>query len=178
MNLNAQDCLVLVIDIQEKFRPHIDSFADVESNVETLLTAAEILGVPTLLFEQYPQGLGHSANKLLAFKHTAIEKCSFSAYLDNELKQKVKATQKHSLIVVGLETHICVQQTVNDLLNDSFNVVILADCVCSRNSKHTQWALSQMQADGARLMSLESALFQWLTSAKNPHFKSISNLIK
>ncbi|WP_241651717.1 isochorismatase family protein [Pseudoalteromonas sp. PS5] len=178
MNLIASDCMILVIDIQEKFRPHIAEFDAIENQVTTLLNAARYLSIPALIFEQYPKGLGHSAPNLLKFDLPIIEKTAFSAYYTEDCKQTIQSYQRDTVIVVGLESHICVQQTVNDLLADNFNVVIAADAICSRNPKHTQWALAQMQADGARFLAIESILFQWLKTAKNEQFKAISALVK
>ncbi|WP_236596459.1 isochorismatase family protein [Pseudoalteromonas sp. GCY] len=178
MNLIPSDSMILVIDIQEKFRPHIEVFGDIERQVTTLLQAAEHLTVPALIFEQYPKGLGHTAPSLLEFNLPVIEKTAFSAYHVESCKQAIQEYKRDTIVVVGLESHICVQQTVNDLLADNFNVVIVADGICSRNPKHTDWALLQMQADGARFLALESILFQWLKSAKNEQFKAISALVK
>ncbi|PCK32710.1 nicotinamidase [Pseudoalteromonas piscicida] len=178
MNLIPSDSMILVIDIQEKFRPHIAEFADIESQVSTLLQGAKHLSIPTIVFEQYPKGLGHTAPTLLEFGFPVIEKTAFSAYHAEDCKEVIQSQQRDTIIVVGLESHICVQQTVNDLLADNFDVVVVADGICSRNPKHTEWALMQMQADGARFLALESILFQWLKSAKHEQFKAISALVK
>ncbi|WP_419148821.1 isochorismatase family protein [Pseudoalteromonas 'SMAR'] len=178
MNIKQSESQVLVVDIQEKFRPHIAAFHDVEERVKILLQAATTLAIPAVIFEQYPQGLGHTATSLLSFDLPVVEKTVFSAYESSECREAVQRSERDTVIVVGLESHICVQQTVNDLLADNFNVVLVADGICARNSKHSDWALSQMQADGARVLSVESILFQWLKSAKHEDFKAISALIK
>ncbi|AOT10541.1 isochorismatase family protein [Pseudoalteromonas luteoviolacea] len=169
---------ILAVDIQERFLPHITQYSEVVNNTEKLLTAAELLSLEILLFEQYPQGLGRTDERLIGFHIRRFEKTSFSALNDPLSKAAISLNPTTIKVVVGLEAHVCVYQTVQDLLRLKQPVIVVADAIASRNIQHKAWAIDQLRNDGAIIMSLEAVLFDILKDAKHPHFKAISKLIR
>ncbi|OCQ22044.1 hypothetical protein A7985_09585 [Pseudoalteromonas luteoviolacea] len=169
---------ILVVDIQQNFQPHIEEYESVIKATHKLLTAAHILNIPTIMFEQYPKGLGHTDERLSSFASKVIEKTTFSACKANELNEVENFSNTSIKVIVGLETHICVYQTAQDLLKQGNTVYILADGVCSRKLQHKNWALDQLRSDGAKVICLETFLFEALRDAKHPQFKQVSKLIQ
>ncbi|KZN61151.1 hypothetical protein N473_22680 [Pseudoalteromonas luteoviolacea CPMOR-1] len=169
---------ILVVDIQKSFQPHIVQYSDVVVTTEKLLHAAELLSYEALLFEQYPKGLGHTDDLLAGFNICRFEKTTFSALNDPSSKAAVNLHPTTTKVVVGIEAHVCVYQTVRDLLKLRQPVIVVADAIASRNPQHKTWAIEQLRHDGAVIMSLESVLFDMIKDAKHPHFKAISKLIR
>ncbi|MDK1287857.1 isochorismatase family protein [Pseudoalteromonas umbrosa] len=169
---------ILVVDIQTRFQPHIQLYSEVVNTTAKLLTAAELLSIPALIFEQYPKGLGYTDPALTQFQIECHEKTTFSALNDTLAKEAISLDPVVTKIVVGIEAHVCVYQTVRDLLRLQQPVIVVADAISSRNSQHKTWAIEQLRHDGAVIVSLESLLFDILKDAKHPQFKSVSKLIR
>jgi nicotinamidase-related amidase len=163
---------LIVVDVQQGFRPYA-SFESVARACATLLEAARILGLHTLVSEQYPKGLGHSAPELGLRDEHLIEKTVFSA-ARAEGFDLVGAEQA---IVCGIETHVCVSQTVHDLLADGIEVHVPADAVGSRHDIDYECGLERMVGAGAVLSTVETALFELLERAGTPEFKAVQKLI-
>ncbi|HLB21941.1 MAG TPA: isochorismatase family protein, partial [Solirubrobacteraceae bacterium] len=163
---------LVVVDVQEGFRPY-DSFPGVASACAKLLAAARILGVPALVSEQYPKGLGHSAPELGIEDEPRIEKTVFSAVRADgfDLHEREQA------IVCGIETHVCVSQTVHDLLDRGVEVHVPADAVGSRHQIDYERGLERLERAGAVVATVESSLFELLERAGTPEFKAIQKLI-
>jgi nicotinamidase-related amidase len=170
--LERNRAALVVVDVQEGFRPY-DSFAGVASACAKLIEAARILGVPTLVSEQYPKGLGHSAPELGLEGEPTIEKTVFSAARADGFDLD-KAEQA---IVCGIETHVCVSQTVHDLLADGIEVHVPAEAVGSRHDLDYECGLERMVRAGAVVTSVEAALFELLERAGTPEFKAVQKLI-
>jgi nicotinamidase-related amidase len=173
MALLARDrAALVVVDVQEGFRPY-DSFAGVAASCAKLIAAARLLGVPTLVSEQYPKGLGHSAPELGLQDEPRIEKSVFSAARANgfELGGRDQA------IVCGIEAHVCVSQTAHDLLGKGVEVHLPADAVGSRHAIDYERGLERLERAGAVVSTVEAALFELLERAGTPEFKSVQNLI-
>lgn len=168
---------LLVVDVQEKLVPAIhDSDAIVRSCAD-LLEAANLLRVPVFATEQYPRGLGSTVGSLGKSLPNCVEKVRFSAasVLDWSLQQ---GTQRDQVIVVGLETHVCVMQTVMDLLSQSFSVHIPVDAVGSRFAVDHDTALQRMRDHGATITTTETVIFELCETAAAPQFKQISQLVR
>jgi nicotinamidase-related amidase len=185
MSLLKRDSTALVVvDVQEGFRPYA-SFAGVASACAKLLAAARILDVPALVSEQYPKGLGHSAPELGLQDEPRIEKTVFSAVrADGFDRSKIGGTQPGGLghardqaIVCGIETHVCVSQTVHDLLDRGIEVHVPADAVGSRHQIDYERGLERLQRAGAVVSTVETALFELLGQAGTQEFKSVQKLI-
>jgi nicotinamidase-related amidase len=173
MALLARDrAALLVVDVQESFRAY-DSFAGVAASCAKLLAGARILDVPALVSEQYPKGLGHSAPELGIEDEPRIEKTVFSAARADgfELGGRDQA------IVCGIETHVCVSQTVHDLLEQGVEVHVPADAVGSRHAIDYERGLERLERAGAVVSTVESSLFELLGRAGTPEFKAVQKLI-
>ena len=180
MSLLARDrAALVVVDVQEGFRPYA-SFEGVASACAKLLAAARILNVPALVSEQYPKGLGHSAPELGLQDEPRIEKTVFSAARADGFDLHGAGADPGGVgqaIVCGIETHVCVSQTVHDLLADGIEVHVPADAVGSRHPLDYERGLERMQRAGAVVTTVESVLFELLERAGTPEFKAVQRLI-
>jgi len=172
---------LVVIDVQEGFRPVIDGFDGMARNVGILAEGFGILDRPVLVSEQYPKGLGHTAleveERLPAFTDR-IEKTRFSACGVDAFEQALERARCTSWVVCGIETHVCVNQTVLDLLERGYDVHVAEDAVSSRAPTNRRIGLEKMLAAGARATSAEMALFEMLEQAGGDEFKAISKLVR
>jgi nicotinamidase-related amidase len=177
--LIAEDSLFMIIDIQDNLMKAMDLAAKVYANTQLLLITCQKTGIPVVVTEQYPKGLGHTvaevANNL--GEHTTYEKTSFTA-LAGEVAGGLQGLKRKQIIIAGSETHICVFQTVRDLLESGFEVFVLADAVCSRTKDNYKIGLSLMREEGAVITSTETVIFDLLKKAGTPEFKGISPLLK
>jgi nicotinamidase-related amidase len=173
MGLLVRDrAALLVIDVQEGFRPY-PVFAGVAEACAKLVQAARILELPTLVSEQYPKGLGHTAPEVGLQDERPIEKTVFSA----ARAEGFDLAGAEQAIVCGIEAHVCVSQTVHDLLADGIEVHVPADAVGSRHDIDYQRGLERMERAGAVVSTVEAALFELLERAGTPEFKAVQKLI-
>jgi nicotinamidase-related amidase len=170
--LQRDRAALIVVDVQEGFRPYA-AFEGVARASAKLLEAARILGIPALVSEQYPKGLGHTAPELGVGEEPRIEKTVFSAVRADgfDLNGRGQA------IVCGIETHVCVSQTVHDLLAQGVEVHVPADAVGSRHGIDYERGLERMERAGAVVSTVEAALFELLERAGTPEFKAVQKLI-
>ena len=181
--LHRADTFLLVIDVQEKLMPLIDGHEEIARNIDRLVRGCKVLDVPSLLTEQYVKGLGATIPSIRrAFEQTSgyepIEKTTFSGYGCAELVTALRLLQKKHAIVAGIETHVCVYQTVSDLLANGYAVTVIADAAGSRAASNKDIALRRLAAEGAKLSSTEMALFEMLVASGTDEFREISRLIK
>jgi nicotinamidase-related amidase len=173
MSLLARERAALVIvDVQEGFRSYA-SFAQVAGACAKLLQAARVLGVPALVSEQYPKGLGHSAPELGLQDEPRLEKTVFSAVR----AEGFDLGGRGQAIVCGIEAHVCVSQTVHDLLDRGVEVHVPADAAGSRHEIDYEVGLERMERAGAVISTVEAALFELLERAGTPEFKAVQKLI-
>ena len=173
MSLLARErAALVVVDVQEGFRPYA-SFAAIAESCAKLVRAARVLALPTLVSEQYPKGLGHTAPEVGLQDEPRIEKTVFSAARAEgfDLGGRTQA------IVCGIETHVCVSQTVHDLLDRGVEVHVPADAVGSRHAIDYERGLERMERAGAVVSTVEAALFELLERAGTPEFKAVQKLI-
>jgi len=163
---------LLVVDVQEGFRRY-DSFPAVAHACATLLKGARLLELPALVSEQYPKGLGHTAPEVELQDEPLIEKSVFSA----ARAEGFSLGGRDQVIVCGIETHVCVSQTVHDLLADGVEVHVPADAVGSRHQIDHLRGLERMERAGAVVGTVEAALFELLERAGSPEFKAVQKLI-
>src|SRR5688500_5817591 len=174
MGLLQRDRAALVlIDVQEGFRPY-DAFASVVHGCGKLVEAARVLDVPIVVTEQYPKGLGSTAVEIGLVGEPKIEKTVFSAVraAGFDLQGRDQA------IVCGIEAHVCVSQTVHDLLAQGVEVHVARDAVGARNPGDLDVGLSKMERAGAVSSSVETALFELCERAGTPEFKAVQQVIK
>lgn len=177
--LSLQNAVLLVVDVQERLLPAIDGQQQVVANVGKMIEAARLLGLPMLVTEQYPAGLGRTCAPIRAAlgEVPAIEKVRFSACVEPVL-QRLKALKCSAVIVVGIEAHVCVQQTVLDLLREKYLPFVCADAVSSRRALDRDVALQRMRQAGAIVTTTESAIFELLVEAGTERFKQMLRIVK
>lgn len=172
------DTGLLVVDVQQKLISLIDGHARIVWNIRRLIDAAKLLGLPVLATEQYPQGLGPTTGELLPLLNRVFEKSAFSCGGCAQLCQELRSLGPRKWLVCGIEAHVCVQQSVLDLLAEGFCIYVAADAIGSRYRIDYEMALRRMETSGATLTSVESALFEWCQDSKSPKFKQISQLVR
>lgn len=175
--LKTDNTTIVGIDIQEKLVNMLKE-RTVQINCEKLLKAAAILNIDTIITEQYPKGLGSTIDTIKSIKNfKTIEKTTFSALKTEEFKADFNKSENKNIIVFGIETHICVYQTVIDLLAKKYNVYVVKDCCMSRSKQNHKTSLELMKQTGAKITTLEIVLFELLGSSKHPNFKEIQAMI-
>jgi nicotinamidase-related amidase len=170
--LNRDRTALVVVDVQEGFRPY-ESFAGVADACAKLVQAARILDVPRVVSEQYPKGLGHTAPEVGLEDELTIEKSVFSAARADGFD----LGGREQTVVCGIETHVCVSQTVHDLLERGIEVHVPADAVGSRHAIDYERGLERLERAGAIVTTVEAALFELLERAGTPEFKAVQKLI-
>ena len=177
--LSRNESRLLIIDVQEKLVPKIVNLDKMLANCRMLIQGARILGVPVFATEQYPKGLGKLVPQLAELLDKPSDKLRFSCaeVLDWGTAAE-QADNRFQIVVAGMEAHVCVLQTVLDLLGTGFQVYVAADAVSSRTEFDWKIALDRMAADGATIVTTESVLFEWCEVSGTPEFKQISQLIK
>ncbi len=170
----------LVIDIQEKLFPHMDQKVELLRRTSILLEGLKVLQVPILLTEQYPRGLGPTLEAISVplENKTVIEKISFSCCGDPAFMDRLKFLERPNVLICGIEAHVCVLQTVIDLLEQDYRPVVVEDCISSRNPEDKRVAVERMRSEGAVISTVESLLFELAKVAGTEEFKAISRLIK
>ncbi|TWU05734.1 isochorismatase family protein [Stieleria varia] len=176
--LSIERSAILVIDLQEKLVPAVPSGRHVAEVTERLLHAADLLGVPSAATVQYPKGLGPLVGRLAERFPDPEEKLDFSAAVCRRELELWLQAGRDQIVITGIETHVCVLQTVLDLLAEGLSVFVVSEAVAARGGREHETALDQMRDAGATITTIESVLFQWLQTADRPEFKSISALIK
>ena len=183
--LTKYNCLLLVIDVQEKFRKVIFNFNDMVNNISKMIRAFKILKVQIIVTEQYPKGLGHTIkeiNNLLKNNgennNNKIKKVEFSCFDSKSFANSLKKYKRKNIIVVGIEAHVCVLVTILDGIKNNYNMHIVVDGVSSRKKLDKEVAVGRAKQSNAFLTTTESVIFQLLESSKDKEFKEISRLIK
>jgi nicotinamidase-related amidase len=180
VRLDRDRAALVVVDVQEAFRPAVLDFDGVARNVAVLVQGASALGLPILLTEQYPKGLGATVPELE--RHLdgiePIEKLCFSAAGSEEFSTRLGESGRDQVLLCGIESHVCVNQTADDLLEAGKEVHVAQDAVSSRTEENRRLGLHKMERAGAVLTSVETALFELLREAGTPEFKEIQKLVK
>lgn len=174
--LAADRTTLIVIDVQEGFRKAIPDFDRVAKAAATLVEGATVIGVPVLLTEQYPKGLGKTVPEVaeqLPEGIEPLEKVCFSA----RDAEGFDLSGRDQALVCGIETHVCVNQTALDLIESGVQVQIAEDAVGSRFEENKRVGLHRMEQAGAILTSVETALFELLGRAGTAEFKAVQKLI-
>jgi nicotinamidase-related amidase len=173
------DSALLVVDMQEKFLRVVADFQRVVWNVRRLIDAATILQVPCTATEQYPQKLGATLVELAQrLPAPALAKQTFSCCGCSEISADWVKKGVYKIVVAGIEAHVCVLQTVLDLLAAGFRVYVPVDAVGSRFRTDYETALRRMDSSGATLTTTEATMFEWCETSAAPEFKQISQLVK
>lgn len=187
--LRKEDTVLVLIDFQERIMPAMDGNQDLEDAAVRLVKGCRVMGLPILVTQQYTKGLGgtissvdaaltESLGSVEAGSYVPVEKTTFSAMKTAEFEEALAVSGKKTVIVAGIEAHVCVAQTVIDLIESGYTVFIPADCVSSRKPIDRRMAKSRMRAEGAVYTTMEGILFELCGGAKEPEFKEISAIVK
>lgn len=177
MLLDAQKSCLILVDVQEKLIPFIHTHQDLIKSCEWMLQVAALLNIPTVISEQYPQGLGTTLNQLkMAAPNDApvIAKTEFSCGENPQCLAHINKLNREQVVLIGIETHVCVLQTAFGLQKEGKQVYVVADATESRRMQDKVLAIDRMQFAGINIISAEMALFEWVKHSKHPHFKELS----
>ncbi len=180
MILDQRHTLALCVDIQERLLPHIHGHQDLIRRSAILIQGLRVLDVPIVVTEQYTKGLGTTVPEIAAAlgEYQPFEKTTFSCCGNPDVEAVILGGKRHQVLVFGIEAHVCVQQTVLDLLAQGQKVVVVEDCVSSRSANDARVAIERMRSAGAVISTMESVLFELLRVSGTQEFKSISALVK
>lgn len=178
--LDINKTLVLAIDLQQKLVSATGAFDEVQ-NAKKIITAANILGIPTIVAEQYPKGLGATVSEISSlFKSstTVIEKTAFSALKEPKILKALEKSGRGQVILFGIELHVCVYQTALELIEKGFEIYVIKDASKSRKNFEFNSGLELLRDKGVNVTCLEIVLFELLGTSDHPDFKKIQSLIK
>lgn len=181
MRITRDNTAAVVIDVQERLFPHMDNGDRTMNRIATLIRGLQTLAVPILLTEQYPKGLGPTVQEVRdAFGEPPepIVKASFSCCDDTPFQDHLQALHRSTVLVAGIESHVCVLQTTIDLLERGFSAVVVMDAVSSRNPFDKDVAARRIEKEGGRLATVESVLFELTRVSGTDEFREISRLIR
>ncbi len=177
MLIDRHNSLLLIIDVQERLAPAMDSPREVITNCTKLVGIAKAINIPFLISEQYPKGLGHT---IADVRNEAgpdavyLEKTEFSCVQNENLFTKLKSSGKKQIIIAGVEAHVCVLQTAINLKDAGFDVFVVSDASSSRNPLQAVIAYQRMLRHGIDIVSSEMVFFEWLQKAGTEEYKTLS----
>ena len=177
----AHESALVIIDVQDKLFRSIDGRyrPTIIGSISKLIRSARILGIPVIHTEQYPKGLGRTVPELASLlNNDAIEKLSFSCFGSEEFKDAVTESMARYLIITGIETHICVNQTAFDAMEYGYTPIVVEDGTGSRRPNLHENAIRKMESNGILVESHEMIIYEWLESAENRKFRDVLEIIK
>ena len=171
---------LVVVDVQESFRPLIHEMGLVLANCSRLIRFCDRLDVPVLVTEHYPRGLGGTVEELAALprRYEPIEKISFSCAADHNFNSRLKSLHRDQIVLCGIEAHVCVYQTARDLLEAGYQVAVTADAVSSRQVSNRNLGLAYLRDIGAQVMTAEMVMFEILKVARTEDFQAVAAILK
>ena len=173
--------VLVLVDVQERLYSAIPSAPQALNPQKVMLKAAEIFGLSVIVTEQYPKGLGNTVPELREIflpQWPVIEKTSFSCFGEVEFRRELAKVTRKAMIIIGMETHVCVQQTAFDALAQGLDVWLLTDAVVSRSDHDRETAFQLMLHWGVTVSTVQGFLFAMMRDSKNPFFREISALVK
>ena len=178
--LKLDDTALVVIDVQGKLAQLMHNSTELFKNLRLMIQGAQVLGIPILLTEQYPKGLGPTVPEVseLLPAIPPIAKNAFSCCGERAFMLALERLGRHQILLTGIETHVCVHQTALDLHDAGYEVQVIADAVSSRTAENRHIGLEKMRDAGVVITSTETALFELMKLAEGPQFKQISQLVK
>lgn len=174
MLIKPDTSCLLVVDIQGKLVPAVYENEQMINNCRWLIEVAKELQIPILTSEQYPQGLGHTIDSLKAIlpSDTVMEKVYFSCATESQCRAMIQPYSQ--VIIIGMESHVCVLQTALELKQQNHEVFVVADCVSSRSPQDKELALARFRQNGVEVVSREMVAFEWMQKAATDSFRHIS----
>lgn len=180
MRIKPENTIAIAVDYQTRLVPAMSNIRELIHNSSILLRGLSVLEVPIILTQQYTKGLGETVPEILSAAGDCpiFDKITFSCYQDEAIRDAVRASGRKTVLLCGIEAHVCVLQTVIDLLEDGCQVVLVCDCIDSRKPSDKAAALIRARQEGAIITSCEAILFELTQIAGNARFKEISRLVK
>jgi nicotinamidase-related amidase len=179
MLIKGDDSALVVIDMQERLVPAMQAPARTIRNARTLILAANEVGIPVLLTEQYPKGLGPTVPEIAALVETPpLPKMHFACMADAGFDAAFRATGRRQAVLAGMEAHICVVQTAASLIEAGYEVFVVSDATASRTLESERACLHRLSASGVGIVTTEMVVFEWLGMAGTPAFKALLPLIR
>jgi len=180
--MKREQAVLIVIDVQDVLMKKMDQEIgeNVIRNIQTLLAFAKEMAIPILITEQYPKGLGKTVPeiKMEMGSILPIEKVSFSCCGTETFNGQLNQSGRKQVILTGIETHVCVLQTADDLIQKGYGVQVVADAICSRRKLDWEIGLRWMEKGGAMISTTEIIAFQLLKEAGTEEFRGLSKLLK
>ncbi len=180
MRILKERTAAIIIDVQERLFPFIHENEQLTKNLSILIQGLKALGIQIFVTEQYVKGLGPTIEPvaLLLHQQARVEKMAFSCCDEPRVLEGIAVSGKENIIVAGIESHVCVLQTVLDLKRNGYHPVVVEDCVSSRNPNDKRIAIERMRQEGAIITTYESLLFELLRYSGTEQFRAISKLVK
>lgn len=180
MRILPEETIALVIDYQEKILPPIFDKDEFLTRSKILLEGLKELEIPTIVTAQYTKGLGNTTPDIIeALGHDKYnEKFTFSGMGNEDVVKALADSGRKNVIICGIESHVCVLQSLIDVKAAGYQPILVEDCVSSRKENDKKFAIERAKYEGAIITTYESILFELLQSAKAEHFKAISKLVK
>lgn len=178
--MNQENTILVVVDIQTRLTRVMHEKETLIQRVVQLISGLRVLNVPVLWLEQYPEGLGPTQDEIAEAlqEYTPIIKTTFSGWGAPEFKTQIETLNPQHILVCGIESHVCVYQTVSDLIEAGFHTEVVTDAVSSRTQFNRDLGLRKMEQLGAGITSVEMALFELLKIADGKPFRQILKIIK
>lgn len=181
LKINKEDAVLVAIDFQERLMPAMKNSKELCEKMVKLTKGCMIMGLPILTTQQYTKGLGETVPEIkeaMGDKFSPIEKTSFSAMGEPEFVKALEGTGKRTVILTGIEAHVCVQLTALDLLEAGYQVFLVMDAVASRDNNDKKYAQRRISDSGAMGTTYEAVLFELVGGAREEGFKQISAIVK
>ena len=180
MRIDIEQTAAIIIDLQERLVPHMHEREALLDRCTLLMKGLSLLAVPMLITEQYPAGLGNTVDAVRAVcrSDTIIGKVAFSCCDEPAVLARLKETGRRTVLIAGIEAHVCVLQTALDLKADGYDPVIAVDAVSSRRANDTRIALLRLREEGCRVTTVESVLFELMRTSRHPVFRELSKLVR
>ena len=178
--ITRADAVLVIIDIQGNLAQAMFDKENIFSNTVKLIKGFNVLNLPVIITEQIPQKLGRTLPQIAAELDGVkpIAKESFSCWEENNFKEQLKALRRRDVVLLGIETHVCVYQTAVDLISNGYNVHLVADAVSSRTPENRRIGIEAMKSAGAKITSTEMVLFEMLRTAADPKAKEFFKIVK
>ncbi len=181
--ITRDNAVLLIVDIQERLLPAMANPEKIEAKSAKLIEGAHLFKLPIIVTEQYPKGLGPTTPAILEAlgdpeSYTVIAKASYSVLEEPAVVEALEACGRKTVLLAGIEGHVCVQQTALDLLARGYDVFLVQDCISSRSPEDLEYARARMREAGVLSTTMESALFEVCVTSKAPEFKALSALVK
>jgi nicotinamidase-related amidase len=178
--LKREETILMIVDVQERLIPAIHEGKLVARSCSVLAQVAQTLQIPVIVTEQYPEKLGATMPEIMGIldEYQPLSKKQFSSCTPEVMEVLKSTSERQTILLCGVEAHVCVQQTALDLLANNFDVFVARDAISSRTFANAEIGWQRMMRTGAIPVSVESALFELLQSADAPEFKDVHRLIK